>query len=359
MKRTGTVAAMLLACATPVQADFSTVEQQLNQAFEAGQLTGLHSVLVARDGQVLSEAYFTGADQRWGAAIGEVAHSPDSLHDLRSVTKSVVGLLYGIALTQGRVPALDTPLLEALSEYADLLDTPDKRAITVRHVLAMKMGTQWDESLPYTSRENSEVAMEYAPERYRYVLEQPQVNTPGDWWNYSGGATALLERLIAKGTGMPLDAFAQQALFAPLEIEQYEWVAGADGKPSAASGLRLTTRGLAKIGQLIAQQGEYNGARLVSADWITQMLTPHAQLEGLRYGLHWWLAPEGQPPVWVAGFGNGGQRLTIGLQSRTVIVTFAGRYNDPDAWRLPLNVILDYVNPALKAEKAREQTKDQ
>ena len=340
---------------TGAWAETNTMEEKLQAAYASGELSGLHSVLVMRDGKVLSEAYFTGEDQRWGDPLGEVKHGPDTLHDLRSVTKSVVGLLYGIALAEGVVPSIDEPLLAQFPEYPDLSEDPDRRAILIRHVLSMKMGTQWNEDLPYSDPKNSEIAMEMAKDRYRFVLDRPMVNVPGDWWTYNGGATAIIGRLISKGAGMPLDEYANQKLFKPLGISRYEWVGGRDGEPSAASGLRLTTHDLAKIGQLVANKGLLNGQQVAPASWIDAMLTPSATLDGLRYGFQWWLAPDNLPPTWVAGFGNGGQRLTVAPQSRTVVVSFAGRYNEHDAWKLPLKVILEFVNPFLKAEKESSQ----
>ena len=110
----------------------------------------------------------------------------------------------------------------------------------------MKMGTEWNEDLPYSDPKNSEIAMEYAEDRYRFVLDRPMVNEPGDWWTYHGGAVAVIAKLIADGVGMPIDKYAEQKLFKPLGISEFEWVRGADDVPSAASGLRLTIHDLAK-----------------------------------------------------------------------------------------------------------------
>jgi CubicO group peptidase (beta-lactamase class C family) len=79
-----------------------------------------------------------------------------------------------------------------------------RRRLTVANVLTMTMGLEWNENLPYTSPANSEIAMERAPDRYRFVLERPIREAPGARWGYSGGATALLGRLIARGVGAPL-----------------------------------------------------------------------------------------------------------------------------------------------------------
>ena len=124
--------------------------------------------------------------------LGSVTFGPDTLHDLRSVTKSIVGLLYGIALDRGLVPSPDAPLLAQFPEYPDLAADPQRAHLTVMNALNMTLGMEWDEQLPYADPTNSEIAMERVPDRYRFILDRPFVAVPGERWIYSGGAVALL-----------------------------------------------------------------------------------------------------------------------------------------------------------------------
>ena len=111
------------------------------------------------------------------------------MHDLRSCSKSIVGLLYGVALQQGKVPPPEAPLFSAFPEYGDLADKDGRDRLTIQHVLTMTMGTDWDESsLFYTDPRNSETAMDNAADRYRYILERRVVDTPGAHWTYAGAA---------------------------------------------------------------------------------------------------------------------------------------------------------------------------
>lgn len=327
------------------------LEDKLKQAFAAGDLPGLHSALILHNGQTLAEVHFSGADERWGAPLGVREHGPDSLHDLRSVTKSIVSLLYGIALSEGLVPSVDDVLLDQFPQYPDLAKDPARRKILIRHVLSMKMGTEWNEDLPYTDPRNSEIAMELSDDRFRFILDRPLVNEPGDWWNYNGGATALIAHLIARGTGKSIDEFAREKLFAPLGITDFEWVRGADGVPSAASGLRMNIHDLAKIGLMIHADGRFNGTQVVPKSWLAEAFRARATLRiGLRYGFFWWLHPAGDPPLGVGAFGNGGQRLSVGLTSGLTVVVLAGNYNDPDAWKIPVKVITDFAVPAIQGD---------
>jgi CubicO group peptidase (beta-lactamase class C family) len=322
---------------------------RLDAAFADGSLAGLHGVVVLRQGKLRMERYYPGADERWGTSLGVVEHRADLKHDLRSVSKSVVGLLYGIALGEGVVPPLDARLLDQFPEYRDLTDAEAKRAITIEHVLTMTLGLDWSEELPYTDPRNSEIAMELAADRYRYILDRPMKDPPGKRWVYNGGATALLGRLIAKGSGEPLLSYARAKLFGPLGIEDVEWVEGADGEAAAASGLRMRPRDLASIGQLILDRGRWKGRQIVPEAWLRVAHAPHTEIgRGLRYGYQWWLTdlPSGEPLV--AGFGNGGQRLFVVPGLDLVVVVTAGRYNQSSEGHLPGLVLNDYILPALK-----------
>lgn len=331
-----------------------SLEENLRTAFDANKLPGLHSVVVALNDELVGEAYFAGADERWGASLGVVDHGPETLHDVRSITKSVVGLLYGIALSKGLVPDLNAPLLNHFPQYADLRDGSDREKITVRHALTMQMGTEWDESLPYTDPKNSEIAMELAPDRYRYVLDRPMVDVPGTRWNYNGGAVALIGKLIADGTGMPLDEYAKRRLFEPLGIKQHEWVQGSDDVPSAASGLRLTARDLAKIGGLIARGGKYEGRQVVPSDWLEKSFASAASIQaGFDYGYLWYLSSGPGGDRIIIALGNGGQRLTVQPKAGFVVSTLTGRYNDPEAWRLSLDVLLKFAVPEVVKLKSK------
>ncbi len=322
----------------------------LDWAFAEGNLSGLHGVVVVREGHLVLERYYAGEDWRWGEALGWRDFDAAALHDLRSVTKSIVSLLYGIALDEELVPPPEAVLVTQFPEYADLIADPARRRMTVGHALSMKLGTEWDEDLPYSDPKNSEIAMEMAADRYRFVLDRPFVAEPGDWWIYNGGTTALLARLIERGSGRSLKDWAEERLLRPLGIAAFDWIQGADGTYSAASGLRLRPRDLARVGQLVLDGGWWEGRRVVPADWLRESFVARAHLQsGLRYGYQWWLGSLKNGADWMAGFGNGGQRLFLLPDKALVVAVTAGRYNHPDAWQIPAGVVADHVLPALYA----------
>src|SRR5262249_23576115 len=162
------------------------------------------------------------------------------------------------------------------------------------HALTMTLGLQWDEILiPYSDPKNDEIAVEMAKDRYRFILERPVIGPPGKRWLYCGGATALLGRIIAKGTGRALPDYARTALLDPLGLGPTEWInnrdtwvatthGSGDGEPVAASGLRMTPRDLARIGQLVIDNGAFGGRQVLPASWLAECLTPRVSVDEQR-----------------------------------------------------------------------------
>lgn len=331
------------------------IAQRLAQAQRDGKVAGLHTLLVSQGGEVVFEHYGEGVDQaEERGTLGTVVFGPDVPHDLRSVSKSVVGLAYGVALAAGKVPPPEAKLYEQFPEYSDLAGQPGRDHLTVHHALSMTLGLDWDElTIPYGDPRNAENAMEAAPDRYRFILERPFVSEPGAKWSYCGGATALLGRLIAKGTGETLLAHCQAALFDPMGFGPADWARGKDGEFRAASGLRLLPRDLLKIGQLVLASGIWNDRQVVPGDWLQRALTPAVTIaDGRRYGYHWYLgaSPAGPSPRrerWVGGIGWGGQRLYVFPELRLVVAQYCGNYGKPGAEQRRINdaIITEVVLP--------------
>jgi CubicO group peptidase (beta-lactamase class C family) len=314
---------------------------------DAGRLLNVHGVVALRRGRLVFERYMAGTDEIWGRPVGSVEFTADTLHDMRSVTKSIVGLLYGIALGNSRVSAPDQSLLAQFPEYPDLAKDPDKARLTIAHALTMTMALKWNEDLPWVH--SDEVEMEKAPDRYRFVLERPMLGAPGKGYIYNGGATALLGRLIERGTGLDLHSFAKTALFEPLGIGASEWAEGTDGVASAASGLRLTPRDLARIGQMIIAGGKSDNRTIVPADWLEASFRPAAIVDdGRRYGYQWYVGELALPgktgtvgAKWVGAFGLGGQRLFVFPELEFVLAVTAGNYMTEDQGRAPIAILRD------------------
>lgn len=206
----------------------------------------------------------------------------------------------------------------------------------------------------YSNPANSEIAMDLAPDRFRYILERRVVMEPGKRWTYCGGATALLARIIAKGTAKPLHAFAREALFDPIGAGPTEWMAGKDGEPFAASGLRMTPRDMACIGMMMASGGMSRDRRIAPAQWLEKCTAPIVAVDEVRrFGYHWYsgYVAFGKPKGWAAGhlepwwgaFGEGGQRLWVLPDLGLVVAVTAGNYGADDQWMPPTRVLREVV----------------
>jgi CubicO group peptidase (beta-lactamase class C family) len=327
------LAAPSLLRAEPTAARVSGAPGPLRDLLEGVATDGsnTHGVVVRKSGQLLAEAYYTAVDKPGGSWFSrEVAFGPDTLHDLRSISKSVVALLVGIAQARGLLGDLAGPVFDHFPEHADLL-TPERRALSVQHLLDMATGWRWDETTySYADPRNSETRMSLSLNPLRHMLALPFVAKPGTTWEYCGGATLVLAEILERVAGAPLASLARDWLFDPLGVRAFEWRTGLTGKALSFSGLRLTPRDLATVGELLITRGQHSGKTVVPPEWIASIRSPrYTGWDRYRYASQWWHSREEAALAWVGGWGNGGQRLLVVPAQELVVVVTAGRYNQP------------------------------
>jgi CubicO group peptidase (beta-lactamase class C family) len=311
----------------------------------------VHAVLIERGGRLVYEEYFPGKDEQWGRPVGVVKFDRQTMHDLRSVTKSVVSALVGIANSSGAIGSLDAPLLDYFPEYKDL-QVPERRQITLRHALMMGAGFEWNEDIPYTDPKNDEIAMTRDEDPVRYVLSRPIVAPPGTVWRYNGGTTQVLATIVQRATRQPLRDYAQAVLFSPLGVTDVTWLGRLAGLPSAASGMRLRPRDLAKFGSLYLHDGRWNDRQVIPSEWVRESTRRRIRLasqDARGYGYQWWhtcySTRNGVVEVPTA-VGNGAQRIFLLRAQQAVVTVLCGRYNDFSA-NPPERLLLNYILPAL------------
>ena len=249
----------------------------------------VHAVLVARGGKLVFERYFRGTDEIYDRRVENVTFDADTLHDMKSVSKSVASLAFGIAIDRGLIRSVDEPIFSFFPELSDLR-TPEKDRLRLVHALTMSMGLKWVEATPSTGDDNNDEArMHMASDQCRYVLGLPSTAPPGQEFFYNTGALALLSAIMRKATGRPLDEFVRENLFEPLGITRMEWMRY-KGDTDAGGGLRLRPRDMAKIGQLVLAGGRWNDRQIVSKAWIDASTTPRIEAtDDHFYGYLWWL----------------------------------------------------------------------
>ena len=307
----------------------------------------VHAVLVARGGKLVFERYFKGSDEINGRRMESVAFDADTLHNIKSVSKSVASLALGIAIDRGLIRSVDEPIFSFFPELSDLR-SPEKDRLRLAHALTMTMGLKWVEAVPDNEGNNDEERMHMAPDPCRYVLSLPVTAPPGQEFFYNTGALTLVSAIVRKATGRPLDEFARAVLFEPLGITGFEWIR-VKGDADAGGGLRLRPRDMVKIGQLVLAGGRWNDRQVVSKAWIDASTTPRTEASSnYSYGYLWWLGRSpfnGREVHWPAGLGRGGQSIHIVPELDLVVAVTAGYYQDysPQAFQVQAGVFRDVL----------------
>ncbi len=237
------------------------------------------SLMIIRHGKIVAEAYYA----PYVAGIS---------HDLRSVTKSVVGTLTAIQLKNGSLDSVDHPVMDLLSDRQIQNVDDRKKAMTVQSLLDMTSGIEWVEKA-YTPGETI-IRMYESPDRTAFVLNQPMAGVPGANFNYNGGNTYLLSALINKKSGQSALDFAKKELFEPLGIESAKWgPVDAQGVTNGEAGLFLSPHDMARIGYLYLPNGTWEGKQIIPSSWVdrTKAGSVTATL-GFHYANLWWSYPE-------------------------------------------------------------------
>jgi CubicO group peptidase (beta-lactamase class C family) len=287
--------------------DSSQTASMLDEAFSlAAQNQNLKCLIVFKDNAIVKEQYF---------------HPGDSMspHDVRSVTKSVMATLIGIAIDNGTIPSEDQTIGAYVQPLVGSLDSA-KANITISNLLSMSAGLSGNE-LANPSEYNNWVS---APDQVAYTLNTSMVRTPGSMFNYNSGVAHLLSAVLTQASKMSTLSFGTKYLFQPLGISIASWENDKRGINNGGAGLSLTPYDMLKIGQLYLNKGIYNGVRIVSEEWITKastfkITTNNAQPFGPEYGYCWWIGKRQSHDYFFAN-GYGGQFIVVVPDIRLIVV---------------------------------------
>ena len=315
--------------------DIDSLNEALN---DAANVKDLYSLLIGRYGELIVEKYYNN-------------HEPNSLHDVRSVTKSITSILVGIALDKGYISGADQMMHEYLNPIVDSIET-DKLQISIEHLLTMSGGFEWVQFGDWSEYSN----WRRADDQINYILEKPIIHTPGQIFNYNDAASHLLSVIVAEASGMDLKDFAQQYLFDPLSIESRSWIKDNRGYPLGCVALYLTSRDMYKIGTMFLQNGMYNGQRIVSEDWVqksteAQISTAGVIPFGANYGYLWWVDESDDIGYYMA-MGYGGQFILVVPEKNLVIVATCdwhlSEIQTSQNWFNIISLVVNKIIPAAK-----------
>lgn len=270
----------------------------------------VHSVLIVRHGRVVMDATFH-------------PYGGERPHDVASVTKSVMSMLIGIAIDKGYIKGVKQPVLELLSVVPEAPLDPRKQRLTVEHLLTMTSGLDCG----VTPGEKELSAMRQSSDWVRFALALPTRADPGAEYAYCSCNNHLLSGILSARTGDSALAFARKHLFEPLGIGHVIWPADPHGRTHGWGDLHLSPSDLAKIAHVYLNGGRWNGAQIVSEQWVRQSTVPHVSVrDGVGYGYAWWINTTRQPHIFEA-IGRGGQRAAVLRDERLVVVFNGGGVN--------------------------------
>ena len=332
---------------------------QAHEDIKPNKYTGIDSMLVYRNGKLLSEQYYG----RFNA---------DTLHRTHSTFKSITGLITLIALDQ-ELLTLDEPVLPLLATFRDI-DEPDprKNKITFHHLLNMTSGLSCDES-PSSDGPNHEYGIDEGNTPLNYALAIEMASPPGETFRYCNANSFLLAASISaalKRAGREnIFQFAEKYLLQPLGIRHYRFTKSFNGEFLNGQGnAYFLPADLAKLGLVVLNQGNWQDKQIISRQAINQLFTPSSQInwsfidlvEGLSqtkstYSAQWYTTTfdiDNQSIEVIHSWGNGGQFIFVIPSLESVVVFTGSNQGNFSKQKQPFDVLHKYVLPALMVPKA-------
>ena len=302
---------------------------------QAASLPRLHALIVARDGKILLERAFRGP-------------SLDTPVNVKSVSKSVISTLVGIAIERGAIDGPDQPIAALLPDR--LPPGPDSRLsrVTIDHLLSMRAGLERTSGRNYGRWVQSRHWV-------RHILSRPFTDEPGGPMRYSTGNTHLLSAILTRAAGRDTHALATDWLGQPLGIAIPSWQRDPQGVFMGGNNMRLSPRALFRFGELYRNGGAANGKQILSESWIRASWTPrtHSPFSGDAYGYGWFIASAcGHDIFYARGFGGQFVHIIPSLGMTVVMTSETATRTRVGGYRTALTSLLkdNLIAAALKAD---------
>jgi CubicO group peptidase (beta-lactamase class C family) len=313
-----------------------------------GDFRRVTSILIARHGRLVHETYFD--------------NEPLSLRNTRSLTKTVTGMLIGIAIEKGMLSGVDARVLAFFPDREPVRNPdPRKDSITVGDFLTMSSCLECDDNNSF-SRGNEErmyliedwigFTLDLPVKGFPAWVPKPENSPYGRSFAYCTAGVVTLGGVLERATHMSVQDFAAKNLFGPLGINRVEWQFSPLGLAMTGGGLGLQSRDLLTLAQLYLNHGEWNGRRIISDRWVTISTTPKAEVDdNTEYGYLWWLrkftsGTRDFTAYYMAG--NGGNKAVVFPDLGMVVVITTTNYGMRDAHQLSDRLLTGYILPAVR-----------
>lgn len=323
----------------------ATVLAAMDSAVAAGGFRRVTSVLVARGDDLVFERYYEG--------------DAETLRNTRSATKSVTGMLIGLAIQEGALPGVEANVTSFFGERELRHPDPRKHAITLEDFLTMSSMLECDDENRFSRGHEERMyliedwvafTLDLPIRGFAPWLTRPEDAPYGRSWSYCTAGVSTLGAVLERATGMRVEDYAAARLFEPLGIDRVRWQFSPLGLAQTGGGLELRSRDLLKLGRLYGNAGRWRGHQVVASSWVERSTRPHAVPRAdVEYGYLWWLGRFGEhddAAYYMAG--NGGQKVMVfpGLDLTLVITTT--NYGLPTAHELTDRLVEQFVLEAVQ-----------
>lgn len=294
-----------------------------------------HGLLIIRNGYLINETYF-------------YPYQKDLKHVINSCAKSITSALVGIAIGEGYLKSVDEKVLPYFSDLKVDRVNAGKRALTVKHLLTMTTGFDWNEDGSYGSDRDTWTQMWRSPNQIQYILDRPMQGEPGKDFYYCTGASHLLSGILQKATGKSTLQYGQEKLFESMGIRDVYWPTDLNGVNVGGGGIYMTPSDMARFGYLYLKRGKWNGRQLIPEQWIDvstkkQINTPHGLAGRYGYAYQWWINRFGG----YSARGYGGQYIFV-LPEYEMVIVFTSGLPSYDFF-LPEFLVESFIIPSLQS----------